>query len=352
MRRFRAHLAEIPPYTSARDEYSGNADIFLDANENAFAAWASPYHRYPDPHHTALRAALSAYLGVPAEHILCGAGSDEIIDWLLRAICEPGRDAILTVAPTYGVYSTYARIHGVGTREVLLEPDFSLPVDRLLEVGDDHTPIAFLCRPNNPTGTLWQAEAIEHFIAHFPGWVVLDEAYIEFSSEPQGWLFRRKEGIIILRTFSKAWGMAGWRIGYAIADPEVVSLFYRTKLPYNLSAPAQAAALAALETSERVKDSIRLIRAERERLATALLRLPVVQAVFPSEANFLLIRARNALSIYKALLEEGIIVRYRGTLPLCEDTLRITVGTPVENDRLLMALAQLSELRFSSGTVS
>lgn len=352
MRRFRTHLTEIPPYTSARDEYSGSAEVFLDANENALATWAAPYNRYPDPHHTALRGALGSYLGISPEHILCGAGSDEIIDWLLRAVCEPGRDAILTVAPTYGVYATYARIHGVGVREVLLEPDFSLPVERLLKATDDHTPLAFLCRPNNPTGNLWQAEAVEQFIAHFPGWVVLDEAYVEFSSEPQGWLRRRKPGTIILRTFSKAWGMAGWRLGYAIADLEVVSLFYRTKLPYNLSAPAQAAALGALESLDRVMESIRQIRSERDRLTVALRQLPVVQAVFPSEANFLLARIQNARAVYQSLLTEGIIVRYRGNLPLCEDTLRITVGTPAENDRLLTALARLSGNHAFSGATS
>lgn len=352
MRRFRPHLLGIPPYTSARDEYSGAADIFLDANENALADWAAPHHRYPDPHHTALREVLSQRLGVSPEEVLCGAGSDEIIDWLLRAICEPGRDAILTVAPTYGVYATYARIHGVGVEEVPLEPDFSLPVDRLLQRANAHTPIAFLCRPNNPTGTLWASEAVREFIEHFPGWVVLDEAYIEFSSTPEGWLPHRTAGTIILRTFSKAWGMAGWRVGYAIADPEVVSLFYRTKLPYNLSAPAQAAALTALQAYPRVVESVRQIQSERQRIAEALQALPSIEKVFPSEANFLLVRIKGARAIYEALLRRGIIVRYRGNLPLCADTLRITIGTPAENDKLLEALTELSRTLMPSEGVT
>lgn len=343
MRRFKAHLLQIPPYTSARDEFSGEATIYLDANENNLASWSSPYHRYPDPHHVELRGALSAYLGVPVEQLLCGAGSDELIDWLLRAICEPGKDSILTVSPTYGVYATYARIHGVGVREVPLEEDFSLPVERLLAAADEYTPIAFFCRPNNPTGTLWPADSILRFIERFEGWVVLDEAYIEFSSEPQGWLPYRRDGTIILRTFSKAWGMAGWRVGYAIADPEVAALFYRTKLPYNLSLPAQQAAIKVLKNWQEVQNSIRQIQAERQRVAESLLRLSIVEKVFPSEANFLLVRFRGAHGVYQALAERGIVVRYRGSLPQCAETLRITIGTPTENDALLSALEEIDK---------
>lgn len=346
MRRFRPHLEAIPPYASARDEYSGQAEVFLDANENPYGkGWAKGYFRYPDPHHTALRQALSTYLGISPEEILCGAGSDEIIDWLLRVICEPGRDALLTVTPTYGVYATYARIHGVEVREVLLNADFSLPVENLLCAADTHTPLAILCRPNNPTGTLWGADVVEYFIERFEGWTVLDEAYIEFSSEPQGWMARRQPGTIILRTFSKAWGMAGWRVGYAIADRSVVSLFYRTKLPYNLSMPAQEAALTVLSRQEEVRRTIELIRAERTRLTNALTELPFVKKVFPSEGNFILVRFQEAEAVYAALLRAGIIVRYRGNLPLCEGTLRITIGTPAENDRLLDVLHSLREYK-------
>ncbi|MEN3040344.1 MAG: histidinol-phosphate transaminase [Bacteroidia bacterium] len=343
MRRFRPHLLNVPPYTSARDEYAGTAEIFLDANENAFASqWSAPYHRYPDPHHTELRAALGAYLGVSPDSIMCGAGSDELIDWLLRAVCEPGQDELLTITPTYGVYATYARIHGIHIREIQLGEGFSLPVDTLLRAAGPRTPIAILCRPNNPTGTLWPAEEVQRFIDQFDGWIVLDEAYIEFSDEPAGWLPRRSSGTVILRTFSKAWGLAGWRIGYAVAEPEVVSLFYRTKLPYNLSGPAQAAAIAALRDQERIRQSIEEVRRERHRVSETLRNLPIVEEVFPSQANFILVRFQAAKSIYQALAERGIIVRYRGNLPLCENTLRITIGTPEENDKLIHALRELS----------
>lgn len=342
MPRFRAHLQHIPPYQSARDEYEGTARAFLDANENPFApAWGENHHRYPDPHHQALREALSRHLGLPPSHILCGAGSDEIIDWLLRATCEPHQDTLLTLTPSYGVYATYARIHGIAVEEVLLEPDFSLPVEKLLAAAGPSTCIAILCRPNNPTGTLWPREVVQAFIDRFPGWVVLDEAYIEFSSEPQGWLALRRSNTILLRTFSKAWGMAGWRVGYAIADPEVVSLFYRTKLPYNLSGPAQQAALQALGNWPTIAAYIERIRTERQKLAEALRALPFIQAVFPSEANFLLVRLPEARSTYQKLLAHGIVTRYRGNLPLCENTIRVSVGTPEENQQFLNALCAI-----------
>ncbi len=341
MPRFRPHLQAIPPYSSAREEFSGSARLFLDANENPYAeTWEPEAYRYPDPYHTALREAIAAHWGVSPQEVACGAGSDELIDWLLRAVAEPGQDALLTVTPSYGVYATYARIHGLGVREVRLEPDFSLPVDSLLAAAGANTPLAILCRPNNPTGTLWPAETIEAFVQKFDGWVVLDEAYIEFSSEPRGWLEKRTSHCILLRTFSKAWGMAGWRVGYMIADPEVVSLYYRTKLPYNLSQPAQARALSVLKRWPLVQESIQRLQAERTRLAQALAALPGVR-VYPSEANFLLIRVPDALAVYKRLLEQGIVVRYRGTLPLCEDTLRLTVGRPEENDTLLEALCRI-----------
>jgi histidinol-phosphate aminotransferase len=340
MPRFRPHLLSIPPYTSARDEYEGEAQVFLDANENSHApSWGELHYRYPDPHHRALRGALAAYLGVSPEEVACGAGSDELIDWLLRVTTEPKQDTLLTVTPSYGVYSTYAQIHGIQVRAIRLNTDFSLPVKELLQASD-HAPIAILCRPNNPTGTLWPATQVEQFIEAFPGWIVLDEAYVEFSAEPEGWLPRRSPRVILLRTFSKAWGMAGWRVGYMIASPEVVSLFYRTKLPYNLSTPAQEAALAALQRREQVHQSIVALRTERERLANRLSTLPNVQ-VFPSEANFLLIRIPRALQVYQALLRKGIVVRYRGSLPLCEDTLRVTIGTPEENTAFFEALCAI-----------
>ncbi|MCX7606985.1 MAG: histidinol-phosphate transaminase [Bacteroidia bacterium] len=342
MPRFRTHLAGITPYRSARDEFEGEASIFLDANENPYAPqWDEPYHRYPDPHHERLRTALSEWLAVPPEQIMCGAGSDELIDWLIRVTCEPFRDALLTLTPSYGVYATYGRLHGALVREVQLSADFDLPVEALLHAASDSTPIAFLCRPNNPTGTFWPVEKVKAFLDQFHGWAVLDEAYVEFSSDPSGWLPHRRPGTILLRTFSKAWGMAGWRLGYAIADEEVVSLFYRTKLPYNLSAPAQEAGIRVIRRWSAIAPYVQQIREERARLAQILSELPWVDRVYPSEANFLLVRLPNAMKVYHALLQRGIVTRYRGTLPLCEDTIRITVGTTEENDRLIETLCAI-----------
>lgn len=349
MKRFRNHLLAIPPYTSARDEFEGQARIYLDANENNYAeAWSEDHtFRYPDPHHKALRKALAAHLGVPPDEILCGNGSDEIIDWLIRAVCEPHQEGILTVEPSYGVYETYARIHGAKVQKVRLEKDFSLRAEAILEVLTPETCLIFLCSPNNPTGNVFDPEEVAKILQRFPGWVVIDEAYGEFSREPMYWLRRRAqyENLILLRTFSKAWGLAGWRVGYAVAPPEVVSLFYRTKLPYNLSTPAQEAAIEALRHQETVQQTIAQIRAERTRLAQALRTLPVVREVFPSEANFLLVRFTSAARrIYEKLLEQGIVTRYRGQLPLCEETLRITIGTPEENNVLFSALCAISSL--------
>ncbi len=347
MRRFREHLLSIAPYASARDEFEGRARIYLDANENSYAAaWAEEESfRYPDPHHKVLRDALASYLGVTSDEILCGNGSDEIIDWLIRVTCEPYEDAILTIEPSYGVYETYARIHGAAVQKVCLEEDFTLPPQAVQRAITPHTRLLFLCSPNNPTGNTFSAEAIEPILMASDGWVVIDEAYGDFSENPAFWLHRRSEypNLILLRTFSKAWGLAGWRVGYAVAPTEVVSLFYRTKLPYNLSMPAQHAALEALSRRQVLQSVLAQIRSERARLAQALLEVPLVKQVFPSQANFLLVRfVHSAHRIYEALLGYGIVTRYRGNLPLCEETIRITIGTPEENDTLLSALCAIS----------
>ena len=349
MRRFREHLLTIPPYASARDEFEGTARIYLDANENPYvAAWSEEaFFRYPDPHHKALREGIARYLGLSATEILCGCGSDEIIDWLIRVTCEPHTDAILTVEPSYGVYETYARIHGAKVQKVRLEKDFTLRPETVLSAITPHTRLIFLCSPNNPTGNVFSPETIEQILQTFDGWVVIDEAYADFSEDPARWLreWPKYENLILLRTFSKAWGLAGWRIGYAVAPADLVSLFYRTKLPYNLSMPAQQAALQALSRQEAMRQIISQIRSERTRLFQALQEIPLVQQVFPSEANFLLVRfVHSARQIYEKLLEQGIVTRYRGSLPLCEETIRVTIGTPEENNAFLSALCAISSL--------
>ncbi len=344
---FRKHLTAITPYASAREEFKGVARIYLDANENPYGvAWAGAAARYPDPYHQALRQKLAAYLGVSPEEVLCGAGSDEIIDWLIRVTCEPGFDTVLALEPSYGVYQTYAQIHGVNVERVLLNPDYSLNLEATLRTFTPTTRVAFLCSPNNPTGNRFAPEAIATFLEAFSGWVVLDEAYVDFAEIPNYWLDRRSRysNLIVLRTFSKAWGMAGWRVGYAIAPQSVVTLFYQTKLPYNLSQPAQEQALAVLSRGAEVQAKIGLLKAERERLAKALITCPWVEAVFPSEANFVLAKVRRAKAVYEALLARGIVTRYRGTLPLCAETIRFTVGLPEENEALLSALCDTSLL--------
>jgi len=349
MRRFRNHLQAIPPYASARDEFEGKAQIYLDANENPYVApWTEEEtFRYPDPHHKALREGIAQYLGVPMHEILCGSGSDEIIDWLIRATCEPYEDAVLTVEPSYGVYETYARIHGAKVQKVRLEKDFTLRAEAVLNALSPRTRLIFLCSPNNPTGNVFSPEVIREILEAFEGWVVIDEAYGDFSEDPTFWLRQRGryDNLILLRTFSKAWGLAGWRVGYAIAPAEVVGLFYRTKLPYNLSTPAQQAALQALSRQETILQILSQIRSERARVSKALSEIPLVKQVFPSEANFLLVRfTHSARQIYEKLLGQGIVTRYRGSLPLCEETIRVTIGTPEENDAFLSALCAISSL--------
>lgn len=344
---FRKHLAAIRPYSSAREEFKGTARIFLDANENPYGlAWAGAAARYPDPYHQALRQALANYLGVSPQEVLCGAGSDEIIDWLIRVTCEPGLDTVLVLEPSYGVYQTYAQIHGANVARILLNPDYSFSLEAALTAITPAAKIAFLCSPNNPTGNWLEPEAVSAFLRAFSGWVVLDEAYVEFAKEPRYWLDRRAQysNLILLRTFSKAWGLAGWRVGYAVAPESVVTLFYHTKLPYNLSQPAQAQAIAVLSRAAEVRAKIQLLQEERQRVAAALTRSPWVERVFPSEANFLLVKVRQAEAVYKALLRRGVVARYRGTLPLCAGTIRFTVGLPEENDALLSALCDISLL--------
>ena len=332
----RPNIAALTPYSTARDEYSGPIGVFLDANE-------SPYdngcNRYPDPHQARLKARIGALKGIPAENLFLGNGSDEAIDLVFRLFCEPGRDNAVAIAPSYGMYTVAAAINDIAVRQVLLEEDFSLDTEKLLAAADDRTKVLFLCSPNNPSGNAFPKEQLLGIIRRFPGIVVVDEAYIDFSDK--GSLVEEalaRENLIVLQTLSKARAMAGLRIGLAISNPEIIRYMSMVKYPYNLSVAAMEKALALLE--KPIDEEVAILKLERERLAALLPELPFVRTVFPSDANFLLVRVSDADGLYRFLLDRGIIVRNRNRIAGCAGCLRMTVGIPAENDALLNALKE------------
>lgn len=332
----RPNIAALTPYSTARDEYSGPIGVFLDANE-------SPYdngcNRYPDPHQAQLKARIGALKGIPAENLFLGNGSDEAIDLVFRLFCEPGRDNAVAIAPSYGMYTVAAAINDIAVRQVLLEEDFSLDTEKLLAAADDRTKVLFLCSPNNPSGNAFPKEQLLGIIHRFPGIVVVDEAYIDFSDK--GSLVEEalaRENLIVLQTLSKARAMAGLRIGLAISNPEIIRYMSMVKYPYNLSVAAMEKALALLE--KPIDEEVAILKLERERLAALLPELPFVRTVFPSDANFLLVRVSDADGLYRFLLDRGIIVRNRNRVAGCAGCLRMTVGIPAENDALLNALKE------------
>jgi len=337
----RPHLAGLQPYTSARDEYTGDAHVYLDANENPYGSVAGgTLNRYPDPHQRDLKDGLAKILDVGAEQIFVGNGSDEAIDLLVHAFCEPGVDHILITPPTYGMYAVTAAVNNVGVKEVALGVDYAMQTDAVITALTADTKLVFLCSPNNPTGNLQDPEAMLAVAASAPGLVVVDEAYIDFA--PSGSVLRRLKdfpNLVVLRTFSKAWGMAGARIGVAAGHPSVVTLFDRIKLPYNVSQLAQDVAMDALPLIEEKERFVARIMDERASLASRLRTAPGVEHVYPSDANFLLVRFTDAAVTYHRLVELGIIVRDRSRVELCEGGLRITVGSREENDALLHGLA-------------
>ena len=332
----RPNILSLTPYSSARSEFKGQADIFLDANENPFE---NGLNRYPDPLQKALKARISELKGVAADQIFLGNGSDEAIDLLVRIFCEPGKDSILILPPTYGMYQVAADIAGVAVREVSLTPDFQPDVAAIHAAADSGTKILFLCSPNNPTGNDMHPEAIRQLAASFPGIVVVDEAYIDFSSQPSAIaLLEDFPNLVVLQTFSKAWGMAGIRLGMAFASRAITDLFNKVKPPYNINQLTQEKALEALRDTSHKEEMVKQILSERTRLVAALHELPLVGRVYPSDANFVLVRVADPNALYRYLVERGIIVRNRHTVHLCAGSLRITIGTPEENQALLTAL--------------
>ncbi len=336
----RENIKKVKPYSSARDEFSGEANVYLDANENSLGSplikW---YNRYPDPHQLLLKNAIGNIKSIDPAQIFLGNGSDECIDLLFRCFCEPARDNVLICPPTYGMYEVSAAINDVGVKRVLLTPDFQLDLEAIEEATDSHTRIIWICSPNNPTGNSMRFQDIEWILNNFPGLVVVDEAYINFARQrSMTTVLDEYPNLIVLQTFSKAWGLAGLRLGIAIASKEIASLLDRIKPPYNISQPTQEMALKALEELGQVNDMIREIVGMRDELEKVFRRMPWIERVYPSEANFLLIKMNEATKAYQYLADRGIIVRDRSRVQLCEDCLRITIGTESENTELVDAL--------------
>lgn len=340
----RPNIKALKPYHSARQDFSEG--LLLDANENSLGApypEAEGLHRYPDPAQTKLRELIAEWRGVQKENVFTGVGSDEGIDLLYRIFCQPGRDRVLTTPPTYGMYTVSADIHNIAVDSVLLsEEDFQPKVDEILAAVKPNTKLLFLCSPNNPTGNTFDRSSVKQLIEAFPGIVVIDEAYIDFSDDP-GWSAEvvTHPNLVVLQTMSKSFGLAGIRLGISYASEEIISYMMKVKPPYNINALTSRYAIRAFEHLERIQFDIDAIRKERKRLREQLKNLPTVQRIYPSEANFLLVKIDDAKALYKKLTQQGIIVRYRGAEPLCDSCLRITVGTPDENKRLISALNQL-----------
>lgn len=334
----RPNIRRLKPYSSARDEYKGKtASVFLDANENPYN---QPYNRYPDPLQGEVKQALSAVKGVDPDSIFLGNGSDEAIDLLFRAFCEPGCDNVVAIDPTYGMYEVCAAINNVAYRKVPLDEAFRFRADDMLRKADAQTKLMFLCSPNNPTGNSLDCAEVERLLEAFDGLVVVDEAYIDFSSEPSmlGQL-KERPNLVILQTFSKAWGCAGIRLGIACAHPEVIAILNKIKYPYNVNLLTQREALHMLQQPLQVQQWVDVLLKERERLMEAFTELPCCLQVYPTDANFFLAKVTDANGIYARLVERGIIVRNRSHVTLCDNCLRITVGTSEENDALLEALS-------------
>jgi histidinol-phosphate aminotransferase len=338
----RENIKGLIPYSSARDEFSGEAKVFLDANENSLGSPLTKwYNRYPDPLQKRLKEALSKVKGVAPGNIFLGNGSDECIDILYRVFCNPGVDNIIVNPPTYGMYEVSARINDVEVRKSMLQDDFQIDLVHLENLIDQRTKIIWICSPNNPTGNSMNRADVEMVLNNFDGLVVVDEAYINFSKH-KSFLQELDEypNLVVLQTMSKAWGLAGLRIGMAFASREIIDVYNKVKPPYNISQAAQELALVALDQTNQVNDMIRTVVIMREELAVSLAALSQVSRVYPSEGNFLLVRFADPRAVYEYLLKEGIVVRDRSRVELCQGCLRITVGTEKENTELLKALQQ------------
>ena len=337
----RENISKMKPYSSARDEYvqSSSDIVFLDANENPFQ---NGVNRYPDPKQQSVKELLSDLKGVPTNQILLGNGSDEVLDLIFRAFCEPKEDNVILLPPTYGMYGVLANLNDIEIKEVLLSDTFDLRVEETFEMINQNSKIIFLCSPNNPTANSFSTDKIQQIVKKFKGLVVVDEAYIDFSSK-ESWLTKLNQypNLIITQTLSKAFGMAGIRLGICYASKEVVDVLNRIKPPYNVNELTQQKAKKRLLNYEEVEKEVSTILIERTRLEQELKSVTFISKIYPSEANFILIKVDDADKRYSQLIEKGIVIRNRTTQPLCENTLRLTVGTKEENKKLMQALKQI-----------
>ena len=330
----RANIAALQPYSTARDEYEGELGVFLDANESPFN---NGYNRYPDPHQKQLKERLSEIKGVPSRNIFVGNGSDEAIDLVFRVFCEPRKDNVVAITPSYGMYKVAAAMNDVELREVALRENFALPTDELLAAADEHTKAIFLCSPNNPTGNSFPRKEMLRLVDEFEGLVVIDEAYIDFAEAEslKSEIFNRPN-LIILQTLSKAWAMAGLRLGLALADERIVGLFSQVKYPYNINIAAQQIVMQLLMYP--IDEDLAEIKSQRAEVAEELAKLPFVKHIYPSDANFLLVKVDDADAVYNHLIADKIIVRNRNRVKGCEGCLRITIGLGGENVKLIESL--------------
>ena len=338
----RENIKRLIPYSSARDEFSGEAKVFLDANENSLGSplpkW---YNRYPDPYQYKLKEAISKVKGIAPEYIFLGNGSDECIDLLYRCFCNPGKDNTIICPPTYGMYEVSAHINDVEVRKAPLLDNFQLDLIHLENLVDENTKLIWICSPNNPTGNSFRREDIEMILNNFNGLVIIDEAYINFSRQKSFIQeLTQYPNVVVMQTFSKAWGLAALRLGIAFASTEINTILNKVKPPYNINQATQELVLKALEKVDEVNDMIRELVAMREALTEVLQDMPTVEKVYPSDANFILVKIKNAHKVYEFLLSRGIVVRDRSNVKLCNDCLRITVGTEQENTLLVDALIE------------
>jgi len=338
----RGNIKSLKPYSSARDEYKDiaiNDMIFLDANENPFE---NGVNRYPDPQQLTVKKVLATIKNVNKKNILLGNGSDEILDLLFRAFCEPNKDNIITLPPTYGMYSVLASLNAIEDRKVLLSTDFQPQIQKILATVDDNSKILFVCSPNNPSGNSFSEEVIETLLKKFQGLVVIDEAYIDFSKQ-ESWLNRLNDfpNLIVTQTLSKAYGLAGIRLGACYASEEIIGVLNKIKPPYNINELTQQKALERLQDKEGVAQEIETILFERNQLAIALRSISFIEKIYESDANFILIKVDDANKRYNELIEKGIVIRNRTSQPLCENTLRLTVGTKEENEKLIKVLKEI-----------
>ena len=335
----RENIRNLKPYSCARYEFKGEAAVFLDANENPMNA---PYNRYPDPLQEELKTKIASMKRVRPSQIMLGVGSDEPIDLLIRIFCEPKEDNIVAIDPTYNMYNVCADINNVEYRKVLLNDDYTLDAERLLTAVDQHTKIIFLCSPNNPTGNLMNRDEVLKVLNRFDGIVVMDEAYIDFSAQPS-WLQSLDEypNMVVLQTFSKAWGLASVRCGMAFASEEVIGYLNKVKYPYNINMLTQNFVSEQLDNESRKEGWVSMLLEQREIFAEKLKTVTLIEKIYPSDANFLLVKVPDADDVYNKLVDKGVVVRNRNNISLCLGCLRITIGTAEENEILINELKQL-----------